>query len=222
MKLTKKDLEIILQEGEGQTIEFKESFTPSVTQDIVAFANAIGGNIFIGADDSGKIKGINVTNGLKSQITDIARNCDPQIYVNLQALDKVLIVNVEEGPNKPYQCKDGFFLRQGPNSQKLTRDQIIQFYIDETTIRFDTQINPKFRYPEDFDKNLLERYLEAIKVNPGYRAEDVLINLGVAQKKSGKILFNNAGVIFLQKNPAGFFRAPMLMQLYSKALKELM
>ncbi|MBI4243456.1 MAG: putative DNA binding domain-containing protein, partial [Planctomycetes bacterium] len=170
MKLTKQDLEIILQEGEGHTIEFKESFTSSIAQDIVAFTNATGGRIFIGVDDSGKVNGINITNSLKSQITDIARNCDPQICVNLQTLGNVLIVNVEEGSNKPYQCKDGFFLRQGPNSQKLTRDQIIQFYIDETKIRFDTQFNPKFRYPEDFDKNLFRQYLQAIKVNPGYKA----------------------------------------------------
>lgn len=56
MKLTHQDLLIILQEGEGYRIEFKESFTPAITQDIVAFANAIGGRIFIGIDNKGRIK----------------------------------------------------------------------------------------------------------------------------------------------------------------------
>jgi len=65
MKLTKHDLEIILQQGEGQRIEFKESFSASIAKDIVAFANDLGGKIFIGVDDSGKLKGINITNTLK-------------------------------------------------------------------------------------------------------------------------------------------------------------
>ncbi len=56
MKLTKSDIEIILQEGEGQKIEFKESFSRSLAKEIVAFANALGGRIFIGVDDNNNIK----------------------------------------------------------------------------------------------------------------------------------------------------------------------
>ncbi|MBI4650304.1 ATP-binding protein [Candidatus Desantisbacteria bacterium] len=86
MKLTNQDLQIILQEGEGQTIEFKESFNPSIAKEIIAFVNAIGGKIFVGVSDSGQIKGVSITNSLKSQIADIARNCDPPISVGLQVL----------------------------------------------------------------------------------------------------------------------------------------
>lgn len=207
MKLTNNDLEIIAKEGEGQTIEFKESFTHSIVQDIVAFANSIGGRIFIGIDNNGKIKGINVSNTLKSQITDLAKNCDPQILVNLQILENVLIINVEEGVNKPYQCKDGFFLRQGPNTQKLKRDQIIQFSISESKIRFDTQLNNEFIYPKDFSKETFERYLETIKFTSTYKTEDILVNLGVAHKKSSKLVFNNAGVLLFAKEPCKFFQS---------------
>lgn len=68
MKLTKSDLKIIIQEGEGQRIEFKESFTSSLAKDIVAFANALGGRIFIGIDDNRKVKGTHITNALKSRV----------------------------------------------------------------------------------------------------------------------------------------------------------
>ena len=86
MKLTKSDLRIILHEGEGQRIEFKESFSQSLARDIVAFSNALGGRVFVGVDNKGNLKGINITNTLKSQITDLARNCDPPIAVELQVL----------------------------------------------------------------------------------------------------------------------------------------
>jgi len=207
MKIKKNDLEIILQEGEGQTIEFKESFSQSLAKDMVAFANALGGRIFIGVDDKGKVRGLNITNRLKSQVMDIARHSDPSIVIKLQVLGQVMIVNVEEGDNKPYQCKEGFFLRQGPTSQKLSRDEIIRFYIDETKIRFDTQINKNFNYLTDFDKKKLKQYLEAINMTTQHKTEDILINLGVAEKKQGDILFNNAGILLFSKEPCRFFQS---------------
>jgi len=210
MKLTKSDLEIILQEGEGQKIEFKESFSQSLAKDIVAFANALGGRIFIGVDDNGSIKRINITNKLKSQIIDFARNCDPPIVVELQTLNNIVIIDVKEGSDKPYQCKEGFFLRQSSNSQKLTRNQIVQFYIDETRIRFDTQINQKFNYLKDFDRRKLKQYLDTIHINTRYKTEDVLINLGIAQRRQGRFLFNNAGVLFFAKEPCKFFQSAYL------------
>jgi len=54
--ISEKDLVIISQEGEGQTIEFKESFTPAISKEIVAFANSIGGRIFFGITDKNQIK----------------------------------------------------------------------------------------------------------------------------------------------------------------------
>ena len=57
-----KDLEDILQLGEGQYIEFKESLDKSFAKELVAFANASGGNIYLGITDSCTIKGISITN----------------------------------------------------------------------------------------------------------------------------------------------------------------
>lgn len=221
MKLAKRDLKIILEEGEGQRIEFKKSFSRSLAKDIVAFANALGGRIFIGVDDSGSVKGIETTNILKSQIIDSARNCDPPIAVELQILDNIVIVNVEEGSNKPYQCKEGFFFRQGSSSQKLNRNEIIRFHIDESKIRFDTQINPKFNYPKDFDRGKLKQYLDMIHISTRYKTEDILVNLGVAQRSQGKLLFNNAGMLFFAKDTCKFFQSAYVDAVVFKGIERI-
>jgi ATP-dependent DNA helicase RecG len=75
-----------LELGEGQFIEFKEAPDKSLQKEIVAFANASGGMIYLGITDYGKIKGIEITNKLKSQIQDTARNCDPPVAVLLTTL----------------------------------------------------------------------------------------------------------------------------------------
>jgi ATP-dependent DNA helicase RecG len=56
------ELKLIIKEGEGLTVEFKEKYTPKIERDIVALANSKGGLILLGVDDSGKIKGEKLTN----------------------------------------------------------------------------------------------------------------------------------------------------------------
>ena len=61
--MIEKELEFILQEGEGFKAEFKESFdSKGLAKEIIAFANASGGRIFLGVSDKGKIKTLTITN----------------------------------------------------------------------------------------------------------------------------------------------------------------
>ena len=152
-------LERIAELGEGQFIEFKEAFDKSLQKEIVAFANASGGVIYLGITDSGKPKGIEITNRLKSQIQDIAYNCDPAILINLVEKDRVLAIEVFEGKNKPYSCSTGFFMRMGANSQKMTRNEILSLAIKSGKVRFDEQICSNFDW-KDFDEEKFTYYLK--------------------------------------------------------------
>jgi len=198
-----KELEMILKEGEGYKIEFKEGFN-NLDKEIVAFANSSGGRIFLGVTDEGKIKGIGISNELKSRIQDIANNCRPKIKISIDIFEKIFIINVREGDDKPYECSAGFYKRIGSNSQKMTRDEIIDFFKSEGKIRFDELILPEFSYPRDFDENKLLKFLELAGLSKSVKTETILINLGVAEKQEGKLFFNNAGLLFFAKEPQRF------------------
>lgn len=200
--MNKKELQFILQQGEELKIEFKESIS-GIDKEIVAFANSNGGRIFLGVSDNGKVKGVNITNKLKSQIQDIARNCDPPIDVEIKNFEDIFIIEVEEGKDKPYKCSSGFYLRQGANSQKMTRDEILDFAIGEGKIKFDKQINNDFIYPEDFDENKLDNYLSSAKISKMISNEKIFAELNII-KKDKVLKFNNAGVLFFAKNPQKF------------------
>lgn len=45
--MTQEELELLTKEGEGYTLEFKESLTKRIIPEVVAFANSIGGKILI-------------------------------------------------------------------------------------------------------------------------------------------------------------------------------
>lgn len=154
--MRRKEFEFILSDGEGQYIEFKESLNSSLSKEIIGFANASGGRIFLGINDNSEIKGIKVTNKLKSQIQDLARNCDPSVFVKLEEFENVLIINIMEGENKHYSCKEGFYLRVGPNSQKMRRDEIMKLAVKEGKVRFDEQICRDFDW-KDFDEEKFDK-----------------------------------------------------------------
>jgi ATP-dependent DNA helicase RecG len=200
--MNKQELKFILQSGEGLKIEFKKSIG-SLDKEIVAFANSNGGRIFLGVDDNGKVKGVNITNKLKSQIQDIARNCDPPINVRIKEFENILIIEVKEGKDKPHKCSSGFYLRQGANSQKMTRDEILDFAIGEGKIKFDEQIKNEFEFPEDFDENKLDNYLSLAKISKIISNEKIFAELNII-KKDKVLKFNNAGVLFFAKNPQKF------------------
>ena len=203
----RKAIDFILQEGEGYRIEFKESFDKSLSREIVAFANSEGGRIFLGVTDKGKIKGIKIANELKAQIQDVARNCEPSIDLNITSAGNILIIEVPEGKNKPYQCKEGFFIRVGATTQKMKRDEIVKFIIAESIVHFDKEINYKFDVNKDFDKEKFRQFLKEANISLGgrnYRA--VLENLGAATRQKSKFFLNNAGVLMFAKDVARFFR----------------
>ena len=176
-RMTEKDLELILKTGESFFVEFKEKADKTLAKEIVAFANSQGGKIFIGVTDRGEIKGIKITNKLKSRIFDIARNCEPAIEIKLiEYKNKVLVLEVPEGDKKPYSCSQGFFIRNGPNSQKLSRDEILSFAYTEGRLTFDEQINKTFIYPHDFDKQKFGNYLKEAKLTDINDDTSLLIN----------------------------------------------
>ena len=193
----------ILKKGENSKIEFKESISSSLDKEIVAFANSEGGKIYIGITDKGDVKGLKITNKLKSQIESIARNCDPKIPISIKELkkEKVLIINVKESKNKPHKCSSGFYVRRGASSQKLDVEEIKDLMIYEGKIKFDTLICEKFDYNKHFDKVKFYSFLE--RTNISYRNKSIiqlLEHLKVAEKKGDRILFNNAGALFFSKN----------------------
>jgi len=114
--MTKNDLGILIQAGEGTTLEFKESLSASFPRELVALANTIGGKIVLGVSDDGAIVGIRDSNVLRARIQDMARNCDPPVQVLIEPVGDVMVVHVREHTAKPVQCKEGVYRRPAPGS----------------------------------------------------------------------------------------------------------
>jgi ATP-dependent DNA helicase RecG len=122
-----------------------------------------------------------------------------------EPLGKVVVVHVRESENKPVQCREGFFWRQGAGTQKLSRDEIRDFFRSEGSVRFDLAVCPKFRYPRDFDREKYTAWVKESGITRKGRVEDVLVNIEAAERAAGRLVLRNAGVLFFAKDVRHFF-----------------
>ncbi len=197
--MDKKELDFLLKEGEGYNLEFKETDS-NLAKEICALANASGGKVLLGVTDQGEIKGVTITNKFKSEITDLARNFDPKFHVTLEVMDNILVINVPEGKNKPYSVNGKFYLRYGPNSQQLGRDEIRDLFYKEGSIKFDIKPNQTFQIEKDFNQKAYDTFLRLTKISPILEKKKILQNLSLLDDGQMK----NAGVLLFCKKISDF------------------
>ena len=153
-----KNLDLILQKGEGYTIEFKETVDKSIVDEVCAFANASGGRIYIGVTDKGEAVGTDTSNMARSRLQDTINKLDPRLPVDIAIDGNIIIVTVPEGVNKPYASPNGFYLRSGPNSQKLDCTGIFEFLQTEGKIIFDYIIDEKYPITDSFNEAEYQKF----------------------------------------------------------------
>ncbi|MBN2322576.1 MAG: ATP-binding protein [Spirochaetes bacterium] len=106
-------LEEIIALGEGYKTEFKVTLPSpkSLARSLCAFANAKGGTLFVGIDDSGVPVGITNRAIELSTIEKAVPLVLPKPVIKVSVLTfndrDLLYIEVSEGPNKPYYVRDG-------------------------------------------------------------------------------------------------------------------
>ena len=192
------ELKLLIAEGEGLTVEFKEKYSSKIDRDIVAFANTKGGLIIIGVTDEGKINGETLTNKIKAEIIDLARKCEPSIQIKkIFRCENTVIVEVEEGQEKPYSCSSGYFIRLDGISQKMTQKEISLLYKNASAAAFEESINKDVDWG-DISRQKINTYLREAKISVGkVSPQDILTSLNLATKDGIK----NAGILFFAKDP---------------------
>ncbi len=147
------ELELLIATGEGYQLELKENVDKSLAKEVCAFANADGGKLLVGVADNGVIKPLTLDNGLLSRIQDTINQIEPKIRVQLNKHPQgVLEIVVPKGSSRPYACSEGFYLRVGPNCQKLGRNEIIELFQGEGLVQFDRLEHRRADFLTEFDR----------------------------------------------------------------------
>ena len=112
--MDKKEFQLLLEEGEGSTVEFKRKVTSpeKIARALIGFDNTRGGIILFGVDDDKSIVGVESEKSEVEMIETAARIfCDPPITPLIEIASyrgkDLIIVTVEESHEKPHYLISG-------------------------------------------------------------------------------------------------------------------
>ncbi len=207
------------------TIEFLKSYenlyfdrksahtdAKKIANEVASFANANGGVVAVGVNDSGEIEGFNCVGINKlneiQKIVSLYLKPAPVCQIELVNVknkkledDKILLFHVEPSMNYVIRnVKDEVYCRQGDSSIKLTYDQIKSLEYDRKERNFETELIADSSI-DDIDHEVVEIFkskIEAIELDD----VDVLKARGYLRELNEKLVFTNSGMLLFGKNPS--------------------
>ena len=203
--MTLRELELIMQEGEGYNVEYKQSFPSKLSElatELCAFANANGGALLIGINDKQQVMGVTLDNAQRSKIQSVINLIDPALsmQVSEHSINGKIILCFEcpAGKQKPYAVSGVIYVRNGPNSEKITSiEQMRRFFQHSDSIFFDIAPCSSFSYPEDFNSTYFQEFIGKAGITANINENSLLENLRLVGPNKQ---LTNAAVLFFAKN----------------------
>lgn len=195
---------------ESERIEYKSNWRDEYLKVICAFANALGGVLYIGKDDDGKIVGVKDP---KRLLEDIPNKCVqllgiiPKITSHQSKKSTYLIIKVEQS-TVPISFHGLYYVRSGSTNQQLKGGLLQSFLLRKSGKSWDEQEEP-YATLRDIDnqtlKDFVNRAITAGRIETSARLDtpgELLRKLNLITP-SGKL--SRAALICFGKNPEKFF-----------------
>ncbi len=169
------NIQKILKQGEGLTIEFKrakDQLPSNLFETVCAFLNRAGGNILLGVNDDKTIEGINPDKAemLCKDVANLSNN--PQKLFPAFLLDaniveyggKKLIHILVPISSQVHKCNNIIFDRSADGDFELnTSDQIKNLYLRKSSLYSENTIYPYLQV-SDFTNGVVERVRKMIRI----------------------------------------------------------
>jgi len=216
VELTVVNLRNLLAQGEGQTIEFKKSFSEEVIESIGALANAQGGYVLIGVEDKGTLSGVSIgKKTLEGWANSIQDATDPRIQPAITIIEdktkKVVAIKVQSSTGFPVSVKGRYLKRVGRTNQRMSHEEIMQRLLTSTGSSWDADVEAGASL-ETLDQDQITLFIETLR-KVGRRPlpkqasqKTILEKLNLLQNG----IPTRAAILLLGKNPTRYFPSAYL------------
>lgn len=193
---------------ERQNIEWKQSWHDDYLKWICGFANAIGGVIYIGKDDAGRVVGLSDYQALMESIPQKIRNamgiiCD----INLLEENDLHYIEIKVNPySVPVSLRGRYYYRSGSTKMELTGVELNEFLLKKAGKTWDDVIEEGATIADIDEESLAKFVLDSKGLGrlPDTEGLSTIQILEKLQLTEGNKLKRGAIVLF-GKNPARFF-----------------
>jgi len=195
----------ILKEGEGTTVEFKESMGENGFKTVSAFSNTQGGTLFCGVSNTRDIVGFNSSEEPVHTITNKIINkmgINPSISCFDWDGKKILRIDVEKSPN-PISYNGKYYKKVGSTTTVILGDELRDFFLKGSN--WDGLVNDYSL--EEIDDESLKRFTQRAVKKGRLVADDtddiseILLKLNLLV--DGKL--TNAAIILFGRDPQKYF-----------------
>ncbi|MCE2496391.1 MAG: putative DNA binding domain-containing protein [Flavobacteriales bacterium] len=193
---------------EQQNIEYKQSWHDDYLKWVCGFANAVGGNIFIGKDDNGNVVHLSDYKKLMDEIPNKIRNLmGITVEVNLFEENGNRFIEIVVPPySVPISLRGRYYYRSGSTKQELTGASLNEFLLEKSGKTWDDVIEPRATI-DDIDEDSIEVYLKAaekagrLPENDGLSVSELLEKLRLTENGQLK----RAAITLFGKAPGKFY-----------------
>jgi ATP-dependent DNA helicase RecG len=168
-------IKYIINQGEGQTIEFKKAKNElplNLFETVCAFLNRNGGTILLGVNDDKTIEGVNPLKAeeLCKHISNLSNNAQklyPTFLLDAQLVNyggKTLIHIFVPISSQVHTCNNKIFDRaQDGDFIIIASEQIKNLYIRKSSLYSENTVYP-YLYESDFEPGIVARVRKIIKI----------------------------------------------------------
>lgn len=145
--------------NESQNIEWKQSWRNEYLKWICGFANAQGGRLYLGKDDSGAVVGLAKAHKLLEDLPNKIRDqlgLMPQVNL-LYETDKSYIEIIVDPSSVPISLRGSYYWRSGSTKQELKGNALTDFLFKKSGMTWDRVIEEKVTM-DDIDEASIERF----------------------------------------------------------------
>lgn len=216
--MDKKRFTNLLKRTEGPKLDFKQhieidtdSGRKELAKDICAIANSRGGRgyLVIGIEDkTKKVLGIEDLELNEEKIQQIiSSRIEPPVPISLEFLEfdkkKIAIINIYDGPQKPYQMRDNgaFYIRRGSTNDTMRKQEIISALQESLSLNIELCPIPRSDI-SCIEESIVDKYFisQGIQIDDENRTELMeSASIIYMDKDSGKYMVTLGGLLIFSK-----------------------
>ena len=201
------ELHSLLADGNGASLELlpEKVSARELATSLIAFANAEGGTVILGAEKDGALVGLKAPERAHDTALRAFMLCNPPLMLPLpEAVESegqmLLLLSVPKGLPHVYHLRGKYLVRDEKRNVPLGARRLRQLLLERGELGYESQI-ASGAARRDLDERKVKNYLNAVEAFADVDTDEVLVRRGCLRREGGEWRPTLAGLLLFGREP---------------------